>query len=150
MREEVERRPRCAGHPVAPAVAVCTRCGSFACLECVRSRVATVYCAACVARLWPARKAPAPVARRVWWALALSGLGVLWPVFGVMGLVLGFLEFERLKVKGGPPWEEKLVKVGLALAGVGLLASLSQDVPLLLLRELERLSWFPRGGRWVR
>jgi uncharacterized RDD family membrane protein YckC len=38
----------CAVHPAAPAVAICSRCGSFACSGCARSAGGLWFCASCL------------------------------------------------------------------------------------------------------
>lgn len=53
-RKKRKARPgRCAQHPKAQSVGVCSRCGSFACEECARPDGDAVLCAECDARVYP-------------------------------------------------------------------------------------------------
>jgi hypothetical protein len=89
----------CATHRDIPAVEVCTRCGAFACGDCIEllgDEVPT--CAACAKLL-----SSGGSSRRAKGAMVLSALGmagvILYPVFGVLslaGAVLGRLEVRAI------------------------------------------------------
>ncbi len=88
---------RCASHPEAPAVATCTRCGTFLCGACTELSGEDAFCASCL-RLYQ-RAGPAP---RI-----VQGLIVL----GIAGLVCSPVTFAL----GGLPPLISMVSAGLAL-----------------------------------
>ncbi len=81
---------RCARHPDSLALALCVRCGSFACYECLASVAGAVCCTACVPKL----RAEVPRERLSRRAIALGCVGVVvWPI---ALLVLGRAAFDVL------------------------------------------------------
>ena len=88
---------RCASHQGAPAVALCARCGSFLCGDCVELREEAAYCAACVDFL----RHQGPPSRGVQACIVLGVFGLLcFPVLLLAPLVNGLAAGFCLWVSG--------------------------------------------------
>ena len=91
---------RCGEHPADAAVAVCARCGIFACLECVCSVAGSVWCAACARRpveVSGERQVGVEVVR------LLAALSWFCPPLAVVALAAGWHQRRRIR-RGELAW----------------------------------------------
>ncbi|MFP2906283.1 hypothetical protein ACLESD_14695 [Pyxidicoccus sp. 3LFB2] len=91
---------RCGQHAEATAVAVCGRCGTFTCLECVCSVAGAVWCEACSRRPVEARE-DSQLGVEVVRLLAV--LGWFFPPLALVALAVGWQQRRRLK-RGELAW----------------------------------------------
>lgn len=94
LSSETDGTPRCARHPEATATETCSRCGDYACAECLHAPGGSTWlCASCLARAREQREANGLAERRCRGAAgAIYFVGFLW--FGTAGL-LGLLIYSK-------------------------------------------------------
>lgn len=91
------------------------------CLQCVRSAVATVYCAPCLARRIAA---PQKVSARTWGVLALSCIGLVLLPCALAGVSLGWKHLRAIKAGHAPAIERIHALTAVLLGVLGLPVSL--------------------------
>lgn len=101
---------RCALHSAADAVAVCERCGAFACESCRRDVEGSALCASCQDRRLNRPPSAAAVLSLV--LAALTPLGLL-P--GIAGGVIGARELKRIQAGQSPVTGEGYARLARAL-----------------------------------
>lgn len=122
----------CAVHREAPALDTCSRCGAYVCEACLELYGAQPFCAGCAARvLRPG------VSTRATVALGLSGLGLLFPPLGLVGLWLARRELREIAAGGAPLPGRPIARAAraLGLVAVAFCALAVAGVALLLLTD---------------
>ena len=117
----------CGVHPKAPAVDVCTRCGTFVCFECVDGLAGSVYCTPCMQKL-SAPRAPEPASLRSQLAFGFAVAGFLLFPLAVVAIALGLVERWLIHRGRAPPAGERYARLATTLGVYALVCT-----PILLL-----------------
>jgi uncharacterized RDD family membrane protein YckC len=96
---EIETAPvpegaRCAQHPELPAVALCSRCGSYSCRDCTRGRDGRAYCSQCLELVPELASQGSRLLASITDSALLTG-----PV--VLGMIVGAISQVAVDPKGG-------------------------------------------------
>lgn len=108
---------RCAIHPDRAAEATCSRCGNFACYECVGA-APTRVCAACRARLTGATGRLEHVRPLAIALVVHGGLLVLWGLFFVLTAVIALVAPPNASQSASDPVTGSAVLAGLAIGAI--------------------------------
>lgn len=101
-------------HPEARALGACTRCGSFACVDCAVWRGDQLFCVRCEART---------LRDASWLSIGAAIIGFLSVGCGPLGLlavVLGAVDVVRIKLGVAPKDGARLDALGIGLGLLGL------------------------------
>ena len=104
----------CATHPEHPALHICTRCGSFVCIDCLVTRDSQPFCFRCV---------PRTLRDASWLAISSAILGFFSLGCGPLGLIailLGGIDLIRVAVGRAPRDGAKLDAAGIGFGFIGL------------------------------
>lgn len=110
----------CVVHPTVRAAITCSRCGSFACSDCLQFHESTEYCASCYEREFGGKASSRAVTSLV---LALVGLNCLWPL-GIVSIIMAQQEIAAID-RGESPSKGRSLAKGATIIGwidVGLTA----------------------------
>ncbi len=106
---------RCAVHPALPAVAVCERCGSYACIDCHRLVEDRAVCAGCVSRVRRGDYGS--------WVAIASGicafLGLGCAPLAPLAIAMAAFDLGRIATKTAPKGGLKVDLIAIAIGALG-------------------------------
>jgi hypothetical protein len=98
-------------HPGREVVGACVNCGKMICAECKVTLSDKIYCQPCANKTFVAKKPSGAPVLFVIGSVVSSAIALFFvpPLFGIIGIVLGYLAYKRSRTAG-------IVTIAVALA----------------------------------